>query len=244
MCSLPLAATQSSLPVFRVTLSASSNYCSKNFCHYFLFFQSSAGPKNHLALNIDVRQQSSVEGVIAASKDKFGVPPSLLVNCAGIADISPFLDITGQQFDKMIDINLKGTFLVTQVVIRALLEEGQGSGEGRGAVVNISSMAGKTGFPNHCHYTSTKGGVIAFTKACAAEVAKKGIRVNCVLPGNIATPMSAAVDQKLVNWYLDKTALRRSGNPEEVAEVIVFLLSRRSSYMVGACVEVSGGADM
>ncbi|MPD04355.1 Estradiol 17-beta-dehydrogenase 8 [Portunus trituberculatus] len=121
---------------------------------------------------MDVTQQSSVEGAIAASRDRYGVPPSLLVNCAGIADISPFLDITGPQLDKMIDINLKGTFLVTQQVIKTLLEEGRGSGEGRGAIVNISSMVGKTGFPNHSHYVATKGGVIAFTKSCAAEVAK------------------------------------------------------------------------
>ncbi|XP_045119701.1 uncharacterized short-chain type dehydrogenase/reductase y4vI-like [Portunus trituberculatus] len=203
-----------------------------------------SSPVNHLALNMDVTQQSSVEGAIAASRDRYGVPPSLLVNCAGIADISPFLDITGPQLDKMIDINLKGTFLVTQQVIKTLLEEGRGSGEGRGAIVNISSMVGKTGFPNHSHYVATKGGVIAFTKSCAAEVAKKGIRVNCVLPGYVDTHMCDAVDQELVKWYLNKTPLGRPANPAELAEVIVFLLSKRSSYMVGACVEVSGGADM
>ncbi|XP_063879131.1 estradiol 17-beta-dehydrogenase 8-like isoform X1 [Scylla paramamosain] len=203
-----------------------------------------SSPEKHLALNMDVTQQSSVEGAIAASRDRYGVSPSLLVNSAGIAHISPFLDITRPQLDKMIDVNLKGTFLVTQVVTRALLEEGRGSGEGRGAIVNISSIAGKAGFPDHSHYVATKGGVIAFTKACATEMAKKGIRVNCVLPGYVATPLTEGIDQNILKWYLNKTPLGRPANPAEVAEVIVFLLSRRSSYMVGSCLEVSGGADM
>lgn len=203
-----------------------------------------SSPEKHLALNMDVTQQSSVEGAIAASRDRYGVSPSLLVNSAGIAHISPFLDITRPQLDKMIDVNLKGTFLVTQVVTRALLEEGRGSGEGRGAIVNISSIAAKAGFPDRSHYVATKGGVIAFTKACATEMAKKGIRVNCVLPGYVATPLTEGIDQNILKWYLNKTPLGRPANPAEVAEVIVFLLSRRSSYMVGSCLEVSGGADM
>ncbi|KAG0719738.1 Estradiol 17-beta-dehydrogenase 8 [Chionoecetes opilio] len=137
-----------------------------------------AGPANHLALPMDVTQHSDVEGVIAAARDRFEAPPSLLVNCAGIADLGPFLSITKARLDKMMDVNLKGTFIVTQAVIRALLEgtqgegEGEGEGEGRGSVVNISSMAGKAGFPDHSHYVATKGGVIALTKSCAADMAK------------------------------------------------------------------------
>ncbi|KAG0719480.1 Estradiol 17-beta-dehydrogenase 8 [Chionoecetes opilio] len=129
---------------------------------------------NHLALPMDVTQHSDVEGVIAAARDRFGAPPSLLVNCAGIADLGPFLSITKARLDKMMDVNLKGTFIVTQAVIRALLEGTQegGEGEGRGSVVNISSMVGKAGFPDHSHYVATKGGVIALTKSCAAEMAK------------------------------------------------------------------------
>ncbi|KAG0713537.1 Estradiol 17-beta-dehydrogenase 8 [Chionoecetes opilio] len=203
-----------------------------------------SGPANHLALYMDVTQHSAIEDVIAAARDRFGAPPSLLVNCAGIADFGNFQDITKARLDKMMDVNLKGTFIVSQAVIRALLEGTQEGGEGRGAVVNISSIQGKTGFLAHSHYAAAKGGMIAFTKSCAAEMAKKGIRVNCVLPSLINTAINNSVDKEVLEAYINKTPLGRPGTPEEVAEVVVFLLSRRSSYMVGACLEVTGGADI
>ncbi|KAG0718226.1 Estradiol 17-beta-dehydrogenase 8 [Chionoecetes opilio] len=201
-------------------------------------------PEHHLALQMDVTQQSDVERVIAASRDRFERPPNLLVNSAGVLRMSPFLDETEACLDTMINVNLKGTFLVTQVFIKALLERNRGAGEERGAVVNIASTSGKVGPPLMTIYAATKGGVIAFTKSCAAEMANKGIRVNCVLPGAIATPMTADIEERLVKEFCNRNPLGRLGKPEEVAEVVVFLLSRRSSYMVGACVEVTGGTDM
>ncbi|KAG0728589.1 Estradiol 17-beta-dehydrogenase 8 [Chionoecetes opilio] len=142
-------------------------------------------------------------GLIAAARDRFGAPPSLLVNCAGIADFGNFQDITKARLDKMMDVNLKGTFIVSQAVIRALLEGTQEGGEGRGAVVNISSIQGKTGFLAHSHYAAAKGGMIAFTKSCAAEMANL-----------INTAINNSVDKEVLEAYINKTPLGRPGTPE------------------------------
>ncbi|KAG0727490.1 Estradiol 17-beta-dehydrogenase 8 [Chionoecetes opilio] len=131
-----------------------------------------ANPEHHLALQVDVTQQSAVERVIAAARDRYGKPPSLLVNSAGVMRTSPFLDETEARLDRVINVNLKGTFLVTQVFIKALLEGERGAVEERGAVVNIASIAAKVCPPLMASYVATKAGVIAFTKSCAAEMAK------------------------------------------------------------------------
>ncbi|XP_063879135.1 (3R)-3-hydroxyacyl-CoA dehydrogenase-like isoform X2 [Scylla paramamosain] len=198
---------------------------------------------DHLALEMDVTQQSAAEGVIAAARERFGEPPSLLVNNAGIARGSLCHLMEEKDFDIVVNVNLKGTFLVTQAFVRELLKDSD-SGKRTGAIVNMSSIDGKSGHENHCQYSATKGGVVSLTKSCAAELAKTGIRVNCVLPGAIDTRMTAAVNPEMRKRQHERTPIGRIGRPEEVAEVIVFLLSWRSSYMVGACVEVTGGLHM
>ncbi|MDK2413482.1 SDR family oxidoreductase, partial [Aphanizomenon sp. 202] len=97
------------------------------------------------------------------------------------------------------------------------------------------------GLAMNCQYAATKGGVMAFTKSCAKELAKTGIRMNCILPGAIRTPMMAVIPEELIKEALRVNALGRQGEPEEVAEMVAFLLSEKSTYMVGACVEVTGG---
>lgn len=123
---------------------------------------------------MDVTQRSAVDSVIAAARDRFGEPPSLLVNSAGIPCRHPFVDLTEDRIDMVFNVNLKGTFLVTQAVTKALLEGGHGSEEGLGAIVNIGSMAGKIGLSDLSAYAATKGGVMALTKSCAAEMARSG----------------------------------------------------------------------
>ncbi|XP_063879126.1 uncharacterized short-chain type dehydrogenase/reductase y4vI-like isoform X2 [Scylla paramamosain] len=200
---------------------------------------------DHLALQMDVTQQRVVEGVMAAIRERFGKSPTLLVNCAGFFERAPLVEMEESSFCKAIDVNLKGTFLVTQAVTKALLDEDkEEEKEGRGVIVNIASISGKTGFPGASHCAASKGGVVALTKSCAAEMARKGIRINCVLPGIIDTPMARRVDQKEIQKRISVNPLGRAGRPEEVAEVVVFLLSARSSYMVGACVEVTGGSGL
>ncbi|XP_045119814.1 estradiol 17-beta-dehydrogenase 8-like [Portunus trituberculatus] len=200
---------------------------------------------DHLALQMDVTQQRAVEEVMAAIRERFGKPPTLLVNCAGFFERTPVVEMEESSFNTAIDVNLKGTFLMTQAVTKAILaDDKEGEKEGRGAIVNIASISGKTGFPGASHCAASKGGVVALTKSCAAEMASKGIRVNCVLPGIIDTPMARRVDEKVIQKHISVNPLGRAGRPEEVAEVVVFLLSARSSYMVGACVEVTGGTGM
>ncbi|XP_050698836.1 estradiol 17-beta-dehydrogenase 8-like [Eriocheir sinensis] len=203
-----------------------------------------SGSGQHLALQMDVTQKDAVKAVIAAVLEKLGAPPSLLVNSAGIAIMGPFMEAKEDHLNAMIDVNLKGTFLVTQAVTKALLEKEQETEGETGAVVNIASILGKTGYKSLSHYTASKGAVISLTKTCAAELAGHGIRVNCVMPGMITTPMSQLISEEAVQLYISKNPLGRPGRPEEVAEVVVFLLSGRSSYMVGACVEVTGGTGM
>ncbi|KAG7159002.1 Estradiol 17-beta-dehydrogenase 8-like 2, partial [Homarus americanus] len=136
--------------------------------------------------------------------------------------------------------SVKGTFLVSQAVAKSLLKQE----DPRGAVVNIASISGRAGLPYVCHYGASKAGVMALTKTCATELARKGIRVNCVMPGLIETPLHEDIPKRKTQKVVDSTPLGRAGKPEEVAEVVAFLLSDKSSYMVGACVEVTGGYMM
>ncbi|XP_042228013.1 (3R)-3-hydroxyacyl-CoA dehydrogenase-like isoform X1 [Homarus americanus] len=212
------------------------------------------GPGEHLALLMDVKEKSSVDSGIKAIIDKYQTPPSLLANSAGISSKCAFTDMDENTFMRVIDVNLKGTFLVSQAMANSLLERGKV----QGAIVNIASYAAVLGLPTHCQYAASKGGVVSLTKTCSSELIKKGIRVNCVLPGAIETPMIAGVPKAVLEAAAAQTPIGRIGQPEEmtkimlkkircsspsseVAEVVAFLLSDKSSYMVGTCVEVNGG---
>ncbi|XP_045613423.1 (3R)-3-hydroxyacyl-CoA dehydrogenase [Procambarus clarkii] len=195
-------------------------------------------PGDHLAVTMDVASKASVDSGLKAVTDKYQTPPSLLVNNAGIVKPSPFLDMEEKAFVDVLDVNLKGTFLVSQAVVKLLLEQPGAAG---GAVVNISSVTGQTGFKNYSQYAASKAGVMAFTKSVAGELAKTGVRVNCVLPGVTQTPLLTDITTDYLNEVVAKVALGRMGQPEEVAEVVAFLLSDKSSYMTGSCVEVYGG---
>jgi len=146
-------------------------------------------------------------------------------------------------FDKVIDINLKGTYLVNQVFATAMKNE-----KIQGSIVNISSIAGKIGFSGHNNYSASKAGVIAFTKSASKELGKYGIRVNCICPGFIETPMAETMlsevgpqmIEQIRNTLELQIPLGRFGNPEEVAEVAAFLASERASYISGAAIDVNG----
>ncbi|KAG7158349.1 Estradiol 17-beta-dehydrogenase 8-like 3 [Homarus americanus] len=133
-----------------------------------------------------------------------------------------------------------GTFLVTQVVTSALVEHGITSG----SIVNLSSIMGKTGNIGQCNYGASKAAVQGLTKSSALELARVGVRVNCVLPGFTQTPMVETVPEKVQKKVLKLTPLNRFAQPEEIAEVVAFLLSDKSSFMTGSCVEVTGGLGM
>jgi glucose 1-dehydrogenase/3-oxoacyl-[acyl-carrier protein] reductase len=174
-----------------------------------------------------------VERVAAA----LGVP-ELLVNNAGIETIVPMVDMTEQQFDEVLAVNLKGEWLVARAVVQRLVAAGKG-----GAVVNIGSIQAGMALPGRTHYAPSKRGVEALTRNMAAELAVHNIRVNCINPGLIATEMTRWVldDPQILPGVLDQIPLHRAGQPEEIAKVAAFLLSDDASYLTGQCIYVDGG---
>ncbi|KAK7067556.1 hypothetical protein SK128_018845, partial [Halocaridina rubra] len=197
-------------------------------------------PVQHLAISMDVTKPDSVKVGLSEIMKKFEAAPTLLVNSAGILRTAPFLSEELTNFSNVMDVNLKGSFVVSQAVANAMTQHGLS-----GSIVNIASIAAKVGHPNYASYCSSKGAVVSFSATIAKELASKGIRVNCVLPGIIRTPMMEGGWNDDIDIVIKElTPLGREGKPEEVAEVIAFLLSKRSSYMVGACLEITGGLHM
>merc|ERR1711970_352613 len=144
-----------------------------------------------------------------------------------------------EDYDKVMDINLKGTFLVTQSAATFMKEE-----KLKGSIINIASIVGKTGNIGQANYTASKAGVIGFTKTAAKELGQFGIRVNVILPGFIKTPMTDVLPEKTTSQLIPRIPIGRLGEPSEIAEVAAFLASRKSSLMTGAVLEVTGGLDM
>ncbi|CAN7996388.1 unnamed protein product, partial [Ixodes hexagonus] len=204
------------------------------------------GEGNHTAIWVDVRNSTAVKNLFEQVRDKYPDKNlSILVNSAGILHKPEFLvNLTEDAFDDTINTNLKasdGTFLVTREAVRTMLE----SNVSEAAIVNIASIVGKGGFPTVTAYAASKGGIIAFTKSVALELATSNIRVNVVLPGGTNTPMSHQWSNKTRRDRLATLVpMKRYAEPIEVSEVIVFLCSNKTSYMTGASVDISGGTYM
>jgi NAD(P)-dependent dehydrogenase (short-subunit alcohol dehydrogenase family) len=183
-------------------------------------------------VHCDVTREADVEALFRAAIEAFGRVDAVL-NVAGIAGAAMLADVTAEHYDRIMDVDLRGVFLGTKHGIRALLATGGG------AIVNWSSLGGMNAAPATSVYSAAKAGVISFTKAAAVEYGRKGIRANCLCPGFIHTEMSAGSEK--IPGMLEKAALRRGGQPEEVAEVAAFLASDRASYVSGAVIAVDGG---
>jgi NAD(P)-dependent dehydrogenase (short-subunit alcohol dehydrogenase family) len=196
-----------------------------------------AGSARAAAFACDVARSADVAAALAATVATFG-RVDMLVNNAGIFRAAEFLDVAEADWDAVIGVNLKGAFLVGQAVAREIAKAGGG------AIVNMSSVNGVTAIPNIASYNASKGGIDQLTRAMALALADRGIRVNAVAPGTIAT----ALAQKAVLGsaeakarILSRTPLRRLGDPAEVAAVCAFLASDAASYMTGEVVYVDGG---
>jgi meso-butanediol dehydrogenase/(S,S)-butanediol dehydrogenase/diacetyl reductase len=174
---------------------------------------------------------------------------SLLVNCAGVSSMFPFVELPEDEWDRNMDVNAKGVFLVTQSVLRHMVPKKYGS------VVSIASAAAKGGGPLLAHYAASKWAVIGLTQSVAREVAGDGVRVNAVCPGFVRTPMQdrevaweaerRGIDPEDVRrGYVQYTPLGRLCEPEDVADVIVFLCSEKARFMTGQAVNVTGGLVM
>ncbi|KFM72093.1 Estradiol 17-beta-dehydrogenase 8, partial [Stegodyphus mimosarum] len=193
----------------------------------------------HFAEAVDVSDSESVTNLMAKIK-RNSLFPNTLVNCAGITRDTLMLDMTEAMFDDVIKVNLKGTYLMTQAFSKLMIEAKVDDG----AIVNISSISGKIGNFGQCNYAASKTGVEGFTKTVARELAKYNIRCNAVMPGFIDTPMVKSVPDKVMDRIKKEIPLKRLGTPEEIADVCVFLASRRSSYITGGIIQVSGGLHM
>lgn len=185
--------------------------------------------------NVDVSNKQQVTDVIAKADTIKAI--DILINNAGIAAETPFLNIEEEEWNNIININLTGMFFVAQSVCRLMATRGQG------VVVNMASKNGLDGEFGYAHYNASKGGVIMLTKTMALELAHLGIRVNAVCPGYIQTPMSLAIDppEFTENFVKQFIPLNRPGKVEEVAPLFLFLASEDSSFMTGQIMIADGG---
>jgi NAD(P)-dependent dehydrogenase (short-subunit alcohol dehydrogenase family) len=195
-----------------------------------------AAGRRVLALRSDVGVKAEVEEFYQAVQAEFGRAPDLLVNNAGIQTWGPLLEVTEADWDRVIQTNLKGCFLNTQAAARLMIRHGR-----RGAIVNIGSASNKLPFPNLVAYTASKGGIEQFTKVSAAELGPYGIRVNCVAPGAIEQERTRLELPGYAEAWAALTPLRRVGQPQDVARVVLYLASEEAGYVTGQTLYVDGG---
>lgn len=190
-----------------------------------------------LTVKTDMLKSSEIQAMAAKAVDKFG-KIDVLVNNAGINLVKPFVDQTEEDWDSVLDTNLKGYFLCSQVVGREMIKNQSG------CVINNASVFGLRGFPNIASYIASKGGVVQLTRGLAVEWARHNIRVNCIAPGYIVTEMAKRdieTNPKILEQNLRKIPMKRGGQPREVADVVVFLASEAASYVTGQIVSMDGG---
>ena len=185
----------------------------------------------------DVSDSAQVEQMVASVLETFG-SLDILVNNAGITRDGLLMRMKEEDFDVVLDTNLKGIFHVTKAVTKIMMKQRSGR------IVNMASVVGIIGNAGQTNYAAAKAGVIGFTKSAARELAARGITVNAVAPGFIATDMTAAMPEKAKEATLAAIPLRRMGTPEDVANAVLFLVSDQAAYITGQVVKVDGGMVM
>ena len=198
----------------------------------------SASPESTFREGLDVRDEVRVEAAIAAVREKYGRIDAL-VNAAGVGGGGLAHELSADEWDRVVDINLKGSFLVAKHVLRAMIAQSSGS------IVHIASVEGLEGMSGSLPYNASKGGVVLMTKNMAIDYGASGIRVNCLCPGLIETPLTSLlqseplhpVRDQMKSWHI----LNRLGRPDEVANCALFLVSDEASFVTGHALVVDGG---
>ncbi len=194
-----------------------------------------------MACAVDVSNKEQVDAAARAVREQLG-PVSILVNNAAISPEKDFVAITEEEWDRVFDINMKGTFFCAQALIGDMISARWGR------IINISSSSAQSGARRMVHYAASKGGVIAFTKALAQEVAPLGITVNNIPPSTVYTAGLQSVEDRLpggIEGYVNSTIpVKRVGQPEDIANAVSFLASEASSYITGVTLSVNGGRYM
>lgn len=187
-----------------------------------------------LFVKADVTDREQVRRMVEAVKERFG-RIDILINNAGVVRDAQLLKLSEQDWDLVIDVNLKGVFNVTQAVASLMIEQGKGK------IINVASVVALYGNFGQTNYVASKAGVIGLTKVWARELGRKGINVNVVAPGFIQTEMTARVPEKILEMMRERTPLGRLGTPRDVANAFLFLASDEADYINGAVLSVDGG---
>ena len=189
-----------------------------------------------LAMKADVSSATQVEEMVKNSIEKFG-RIDILVNNAGIFPLKPLIEMTEADWDQVLNVNLKGVFNCTKSTIPHMMNRKSGK------IINIASIAGVViGFSALSHYSASKGGIVGFTRSTALEFAPFGINVNAIAPGSIETPGTKMdMNAESTKQFLQAIPLKRMGQPEDIANAVIFLASDESSYITGQCLVVDGG---
>lgn len=188
-------------------------------------------------VHVDMTDPASIDAFAAEVQQRFG-PVDVLVNGAGWGKTQPFLEGTPEFWGKLVALNFVGPMQLTKALLPRMMEKGGGK------IVNVASDAGRVGSLGETVYSGAKGGLIAFTKSLARETARYKVNVNCVCPGPTDTPLMAAVPDKVKDALTKAIPMRRLGQPEEVADAVVFFAGDRSDYITGQVLSVSGGLTM
>lgn len=190
-----------------------------------------------LLVKADVSNKEEAEGLVNQTIEKFG-KIDVLVNNAGITKDNLLMRMSEEDFEKVLDINLKGTFLITKFATKYMMKKRCGS------IVNLASVVGVAGNAGQCNYSASKAGVIGFTKSIAKELASRNIRANAVAPGFIKTDMTDVLSDNVKENINSQIPLKRMGTAEEVAKLVYFLGTAESSYITGQVINVDGGMVM
>ena len=193
---------------------------------------------NIQTLKFDISQIDNLENFIEDATKQLGGKLDCLVNNAGITQDNLAIRMSIEEWKKVIDINLTSTFLISKFAIKKMLKNKKGK------IINITSIVGHTGNLGQTNYTASKAGIVAMSKSLAIEYAKKNININCISPGFIKTSMTDKIDKKFKEVIISKIPSARLGEPEDVANAVIFLASSHSDYINGETLHVNGGMYM